>query len=113
MPLGELRISDGVRHGPQMRESELPNTTAAGTPKAAAICAGPESLPTNSDAPEVTDISSLKGGLAKVRHARNGARSSPAPPTKMGCKSKERSRACATSQNRSAGQVFRGSDANG
>ena len=65
-----------VRHGPQMAGSEAPKITTAGTPKAAAMWAGPESLPTNSAAPASSDLISASGAPARVRNARKGERSS-------------------------------------
>ncbi len=47
---GRGTISEAVRHGPQMAGSDAPKMTTTGTPKAAAMWAGPESLPTKSEA---------------------------------------------------------------
>src|SRR5206468_1537822 len=45
MPSGAVTIWDAVRHGPQIAGSEAPKITTTGRPKAAAMWAGPESLP--------------------------------------------------------------------
>ena len=50
MPPGAFTTSDAVRHGPQIAGSEAPKITTKGNPTAAAMWAGPESLPTKSDA---------------------------------------------------------------
>ena len=46
MPPGAEMIFEAVRQGPQMAGSEAPKMTTTGRPKAAAMWAGPESLPT-------------------------------------------------------------------
>src|SRR5438552_8156057 len=56
-----VRISEGVRHGPQMRGSEEPKSTTTGMPNAAAMWAGPESLPRNTEAPAMSDLISTSG----------------------------------------------------
>ena len=50
-PAGTVSTAASVFQGAQITGSEGPNSTTTGTPKAAAMCAGPLSLPMNSAAP--------------------------------------------------------------
>ena len=52
-----------VRQGAQFTGSLGPNRTTTGTPKAAAICAGPLSLPMNSCAPAIRFFTSPSGAF--------------------------------------------------
>src|ERR1035437_3036885 len=72
-----------VRHGPHMAGSLRPKMTMEGTPKAAAMWAGPESLPTKSAAEASRDLIS-ESEAWRVRYWRNGTRSSSAAPMKTG-----------------------------
>ena len=78
MPAACVRISDVVRHGAQITGSDEPNITTTGTPNAAAMCAGPESLPTKSVAPRSNDFISWSGAPATVRYWRKGEDRRPA-----------------------------------
>ena len=51
MPRGLESATDSVRHGCHISGSDEPNNTTTGTPNAAAMCAGPLSLPRNKLAP--------------------------------------------------------------
>ena len=57
-PIHCATTSPVVRHGPQMAGSLGPKMTTEGTPKAAAMWAGPESLPTKSAAAASSDFRS-------------------------------------------------------
>jgi hypothetical protein len=61
MPAGLWTTTDSVRQGCQMAGSDAPKIATTGRPKAAAIWAGPESLPRNSDAPLSNDLISPSG----------------------------------------------------
>ena len=82
IPPGAVTTSDGVRHGPQMAGSEAPKTTTDGTPNAAAMCAGPESLPTKTVADANRHLSSSSGAPESVGKSWKGERSSPRAPMK-------------------------------
>src|SRR5215469_6298880 len=112
MPWGVVSTSAGDRHGPQISASEAPNSTTAGTPKAAAICAGPESLPTNKDADAKSDLIAESGVPCTVRNSRNGVKSSAAPPITTTLHP-EAANLRATSTNRSGGHAFPALVANG
>ena len=69
MPPGAETTSPAVRHGPQICGSLGPKITTEGSPKAAAMWAGPESLPTNNNAEASRAFKSeaeraLRGGKA-------------------------------------------------
>ena len=66
MPWGDVKICDSVRHGAHTIESEAPNNTTTGTPNAAATCAGPLSLPTKREAPDIKLLTSVKGALRQT-----------------------------------------------
>src|ERR1700722_5904862 len=106
IPAGEATTSAAVRQGPQMAGSEPPKMTTTGSPNAAAMCAGPESLPINKDAELSSDLICSRGAPATVRKARiNGSNSPPSAPMNTGsapvaCK------CSATAKKPSARQVF-------
>src|SRR5579864_3588492 len=77
IPSDATNTSLCVRQGAQTTGSDAPKITTTGTPNAAAIWAGPESLPTNSAAPAIRDLILASGAPGKVRHFRNSERSSP------------------------------------
>src|ERR1017187_8442402 len=83
MPPSAATTSPMVRHGPHMAGSLGPKMTTEGTPKAAAMWAGPESLPTNSAAGASSDLMS-ESEVCRVGYARKGARLSPAAPMNTG-----------------------------
>src|SRR5690349_2024938 len=56
IPCGATSTSLCVRQGAQTTGSDAPNITTTGTPNAAAMWAGPESLPTNSAALAISDL---------------------------------------------------------
>ncbi len=60
-PSGATTISDSVRQGPQMAGFEVLKRTTLGTPKAAAIWAGPLSFPMNTTLFEMTAFASASG----------------------------------------------------
>src|ERR1044072_2931566 len=107
MPPGDVTIWDGVRHGPQITGSEAPKITTTGRPKAAAMWAGPESLPTKSAACASRFLTSESGAPEMVRYGWKAARSSPGPPINTGVRP-DCWRASATARNLSAHQVFSG-----
>src|SRR5688572_3430876 len=81
---GECSTSDWVLHGAQVTESDARKITTTGNPNAAAMWAGPESFPTNSEAWLNSCLISASGVPEKVRYAANGERSSPGPPMNTG-----------------------------
>ena len=60
---GIVSTCASVRHGAQFTGSLGPNSTTTGTPKAAAMCAGPLSLPMKSCAPAMRLFTSASGAL--------------------------------------------------
>src|SRR5579862_2392122 len=79
--------ADCVLHGPQMAGSDVPKITTTGRPTAAAMCAGPESLPRNNDAPRMSALISLRDAPTTVRKSRKADRFSPGPAMKTGLRS--------------------------
>ena len=75
---------DSVRHGAHVTGSDAPKITTTGTPKAAAICAGPLSFPRNRAAPEMRLFTRVSGSFLRTRNSSNGAVSSPGPARKTG-----------------------------
>ena len=82
-----------VRQGRQLSISDDPNNTTTGRPKAAAICAGPLSFPTNRAAPASSDFTSSSGAPWKQGNSAKADRSSPAPAMKSGSIPRSRSNA--------------------
>ena len=68
-----------VRHGPQIAGSDDPKITTTGMPKAAAMCAGPESLPTNSADPPSSSLTSFSGA-PEISDTRETEPDHPPPP---------------------------------
>jgi hypothetical protein len=67
MPPGAVTTSETVRHGPQMAGLDAPKMTTTGRPKAEAMWAGPESLPTNREAVLRRRLISESGAPEMVR----------------------------------------------
>src|SRR5437016_8834123 len=82
-----------------------PKMTMVGRPKAAAMWAGPESLPMKREADARSDLISARGASEIVRYARKGERSSVGLPMKTGSMP-EAARKFATARKFGAGQVF-------
>ena len=77
------------------------------------MCAGPESLPTNSDAPAMSAFTFPSGAPTMQRCVVNALTSSPLPATKTGSIPCARSRCAATAMNPAALQVLAGAEAMG
>ena len=69
-----------VRHGAQVTGSDAPKIATTGTPNAAAMCAGPLSLPMNSAAPDIRLLTRASGSFFKTRNYSNGANRHPVRP---------------------------------
>src|SRR6185312_1013578 len=82
-PSGATIDRKSVCHGPQMAGFDGPNRTTLGTPKAAAMCAGPLSFPTNSVAFEMSAFT-RSSGSRKTWYSKNGLASSPGPARNTG-----------------------------
>jgi len=80
---GEVSTCDSVRQGAQVTGSEGPNRTTTGTPKAAAMWAGPLSFPIKREAPEISLLVSLRD-VCQCPKFSNGATSSVGPARKTG-----------------------------
>src|SRR5262249_37158145 len=74
------RTSHGVRQGPQIAGSDEPNNTTVGTPNAAAMWAGPESLPMKSETVLMSCLISRNGAPPRLRKSPN-RRSRPSMKT--------------------------------
>src|SRR5689334_21031501 len=104
--------SQGVHQGPQMAGLDGPNRTIEGMPNAAAMWAGPESLPTKRAAELSNCLTSESGAPERIRNSRNAERSSVAAPMKTGARPEDWS--CrAISRKFVAGQVLSGAAATG
>src|SRR5690348_17418880 len=62
-------VSAGVFQGRQTSTFDGPNSATTGIPNAAAMWAGPESLPRNSEAPAIRFFISASGAPASVRRS--------------------------------------------
>ena len=75
---------DSVRQGAHVTGSEGPNSTTTGTPNAAAMCAGPLSLPMNKARPPSGSLTRASGRFARPEICRKASRSSAGPARKTG-----------------------------
>src|SRR6185437_11280421 len=111
---GDERIAEeSAFQGPQISGSDAPKNTSDGTPKAAAIWAGPLSFPIKSFAPERIDMVRRRGALEMQRNSVNSARLSPGPAMNKGSRSRLSRRCRAIARKFAALQVFSGLDAFG
>src|SRR5689334_562126 len=113
IPDGLDRTTDSAFQGRQISGSEAPNRTNSGIPKAAAMWAGPLSLPANSDALASRDLICSRFAPVMQRYSENSARLSLGPAMKTGSSPNSRSRWAARERKLVAGQVFAAADATG
>src|SRR5579871_1611347 len=113
MPAADFKTIDSVCHGCQTSASDEPKNTITGSPKAAAMCAGPLSLPANREAPASKDFISSSDAPSKQVYRLNACKLSPGPEMKMGSRPSECFRWSAKARKFECGQILSGADAIG